>query len=301
VADSPYELLVASLWRGEKLEAGDATVRRAFALAQRNQVDGRFARLFPGPLSYELAEVERADRMFRQNLDAACGLLRRRSIDPVLIKAPPPGPYTYGNFDLVVGEDRWHDAVEALRPWARRFSARPLERTKLLVWPESGPAAHLHQSVSWFDVPVINARQLRAHAVRETPAAPLVPTAVDEVRILLAHAVFQNLALDLSELLRLRVLLRDGVSAGDAIDRARSEGWRRGCERAFSFATATIHALNVGHVVRLPAPLPILDAVGAGFEHAMNLVRGGKRAAGVREALLRPALVGAKRRRMLFS
>ena len=300
MADTPYDVLVAAVWRGEDVRADDRTLRHAFALAARNQVEGAFANVFRDRLREELAGAQSADRAFRRNLEEACTLLRRRGIEPILIKAPPQDLYTYGNFDLVVGEENWTEAIESLRTWARRFSTHPLERTKLLAWPESGPAAHLHQSVSWFDVPVIDAEALRVGAIEDSRVPALLPSDVDELRILLAHAMFQNLALDLAELLRFRRLLGTQVSVADATRRAEAEGWCRAFERAFRFAADTVGALDAGRLIRLPAPVPVFDAVAAGFEHAVNLVRRGNTFSGAREALLRLVLVTAKRRRMIF-
>jgi hypothetical protein len=293
------QLLVAVAWAGETAPAvDDATLAAAVALARRNQVEGRLAGAYPDRLAGELARVREATAAFRRNLEQAAGRLQAAGVTPVLIKADPAEAYVYTNFDLVVGNDGWPAAVAALTPWGARTSAYWLERDKLLVHPADGPAAHLHRSVAWFEVPVVPTRRLRARALPTGDGAWWLPAPVDALRITCAHALFQNLGFDLSELRSLRRQLADGDLVEAARAEAAAEGWRRGFEAAVTTAVQAIGRLDQGRTVRLPVPLEVPASLAAGLEHAAHLAVHGRLGLAARELTLRGPLVAAKRRRL---
>ena len=128
----------------------------------------------------------------------------------------------------------------------------------------------------------------------------LSPAAADRLRIWLAHALFQNLSLDLSELFAVRELLQPEVIRA-ARGHADREGWRAGFDGALAAAEATIDRLDLGLPVALPMALPMPLSVRVGVEHARYLQRAGENAAAAREAALRIPLVVAKRRRLRIS
>jgi hypothetical protein len=124
-----------------------------------------------------------------------------------------------------------------------------------------------------------------------------VPARPDALRLWVAHAVFQNLAFDLSELLQLRSLaipetVTEAALAADA------EGWGRGFRMALGTAVAAIGRLDRGEPVRLPVPLPVLPSLWGGLEHGTHLLRSHRWSFALRELAQRPMLVAAKWRRL---
>ncbi|MFE0698880.1 lipopolysaccharide biosynthesis protein [Streptomyces sp. NPDC058872] len=299
-AERSTELLVDAVWRDRVRPAGDEELRGALVTARRNQVEGRLARAYPRQLAGTLGEVEDSTALFRRNLVAATERLRAAGIPTVLIKADLSGDYVYGNFDLVVPPGRLREAQEALEGWYAHRETYWLERTsKVLLQPPSGPAAHLHRSVSWFGVPVVPTERLFARAVPPEEGdgcAWLTPCPPDRLRIWLAHALFQNLTLDLSELLALRPLLRPGVLA-EAHREASLEGWGTSGREALATAVAAMARLDRGEPVPLPLPLPVRTSLRVGVEHARHLLGSGRVGPAVREAALRVPLVTAKKLR----
>ncbi|MEU0222570.1 hypothetical protein ABZ281_49585, partial [Streptomyces sp. NPDC006265] len=174
-----------------------------------------------------------------------------------------------------------------------------VERRLEVLEPRSGPAAHLHTAVSWFGVPVVPTRRLFERAV-PSGSAWLVPCPADELRIWLAHGLFQNLTFDLSELFAVRKLLAPDVVA-EARRETAGEGWAAGGDRALAVAVGAMRRLDEGAPVRLPVPLPVGTSLRVGAVHALHLLRHGRARVAAREAALRVPLVVAKRRRMLRS
>ncbi|MCX2181380.1 hypothetical protein KV205_12680 [Streptomyces sp. SKN60] len=299
-------LLVDAVWRGRPAPATDAELLGALAVARRNQVEGVLARAYPERLAATRAEVAAATGLFRRNLTESTARLRAAGIPAVLIKADLSGDYVYGNFDLVVPTGRWRQAQRALAGWYVRRETYWLERsTKVLLDPVSGPAAHLHTAVSWFGVPVVPTDRLFARARPadgpdgdgphgDGAAGWLVPCPADRLRIWLAHALFQNLTLDLSELLALRELLSPAVIA-EARREAAREGWATGGDRALATALAAMARLDRGEPVPLPLPLPVGTSLRVGAEHSGHLLGRGRVRTAAREASLRVPLVVAKR------
>ncbi|MFJ6350490.1 lipopolysaccharide biosynthesis protein [Streptomyces sp. NPDC092046] len=317
-------LLVDAVWRGRPGPAGDAELLGALAVARRNQVEGLLARAYPDRLAAVRAEVDAATGLFRRNLTESTALLRSAGIPTVLIKADLSGDYVYGNFDLVVPTGRWEQAQEVLAGWYVHRERYWLERSsKVLLEPATGPSAHLHIAVSWFGVPVVPTDRLFARAVpgfgdgngngngngdgrsgsgdgdghgdrQDDGVGWLVPCPADRLRIWLAHALFQNLTLDLSELLALRELLSPPVVA-EARREAAREGWSAGGARALATALAAMERLDRGEPVPLPVPLPVGTSLRAGAEHSGHLLGAGRVRTAVREASLRVPLVVTKR------
>ncbi|MFH9728113.1 lipopolysaccharide biosynthesis protein [Streptomyces sp. NPDC017254] len=316
-------LLVDAVWRGRVRPAADEELLGALAAARRNQVEGRLARAYPRQLAATLTEVESATGLFRRNLVESTDRLRAAGIPTVLIKADLAGDYVYGNFDLVVPPGRLRAAQTALDGWYAHRTTYWLERsTKVLLEPPKGPAAHLHGSVSWFGVPVVPTDRLfaRAEHVARPEAADgpvngspdghphhavnggtdgyawLTPCPSDRLRIWLAHALFQNLTLDLSELLALRSLLHPDIVA-EARHEAAREGWSAGGRAALGAAVEAMARLDRGEHVPLPLPLPVATSLRVGAEHSGHLLVEGRLRSATREASLRVPLVMTKKLR----
>jgi O-antigen/teichoic acid export membrane protein len=288
-------LLIDAVWRNEARPADEDQVRQALVLARRNQVEGLFARAYPEQLADTLIEVNAETELFRRNLLEVTDLLLAAGMPAVLIKADLNGDYVYGNFDLVVPPGQWRAAETALAGWLTDRSRYWLERSsKVLLETSSGPAAHLHIAVSWFGIPVIPTERLFSRAVRDDGL--LVPDPADRLRIWLAHGLFQNLTLDLSELLAIRQLLRPDVVA-EARREAAREGWAAGCDGALALVADTIDRLDSGETVELPVRFPVRTSLRVGVEHTGYLLRQGRPGVAMREAALRLPLIIAKSRR----
>lgn len=290
-------VLIASVWHGHRTADAGPALDSALRLARRNGVQGALARVYPDLLGAELERVAQGNAVFRQRLGEAVGRLQAGGVDPILIKCDPSADFVYSNFDLVVGADGWARALGALDGWASRFSGHRLEPDKLIVHPPTGPAAHLHRDASWFGVVAVEAAALRRHVRRDPGTGVLRPDPTDELRLLLAHAVFQNLAVDLAELLSIRGLLAEGADTEEARRRCQVEGWAAGFGVALDVARRTMAALDAGEPVPLPAPLPPLASLRDGVLHAAHLVRAGRAPMALREIALRAPLVAAKARR----
>ncbi|MFF7133784.1 hypothetical protein ACFZBZ_15660 [Streptomyces sp. NPDC008196] len=289
-------LLVEAVWRGEPQPTSDAVLRHALSLARDNQVEGRLARAYPRQLADVVTEVDTAYALYRKNLCEVTDRLRAAGIPTVLIKAHLATHHACGDFDLVVPDGRWQPASDVLESWYVDRSTYWLERsTKVLLKPRHGPSVHLHSAVSWFGVPVMSTRRLFDRASPDG-GAWLAPHPADELRIWLAHGLFQNLSVDLSELFALRDLLLPEVLEEARRETAR-EGWLVGHDRALVVVAEAMRRLDQGMPIRLPVPLPAAASLQVGAEHALHLLRTGRTCVAAREAALRVPLVVAKRRR----
>lgn len=285
--------VLGAAWPGQESPETIDQLDLALRLARANQVEGALARQYPQLLGYELRRVEQATAAFESAVTEAAGILRAHGIDPVLIKYVPGADHEYSNFDLVVGT-QLDEAVAALAGWGVRVPGHPLEQTKIFVKPPTGPMAHLHQAACWWDIPAVDGTTLLARA--RDNGRWLVPAPVDELRIWVAHALFQNLSADLSELLAMRPLLRPELVEEAALS-CRSEGWERGFRLAVGTISDVVAALDGGEVVPVPVALPVGASV-ALHEHVRHLVRSGRGTAAAREAGLRVPLLLAKARRV---
>ncbi|MEP7105924.1 MAG: hypothetical protein ABI838_08765 [Chloroflexota bacterium] len=304
--------MIAAAWHGQALpDVPDRVLALSQRLARRHMVErqllGTYRARFPASAH---RDIEAQAAMLSVNLGEAACRLRQAGVGAVLIKSGleaagmnasggKTGPIAaeYGDFDLVVGAEGWNAAWAALEGWGRRKPPHALEPHKVLVEPERGPGAHLHRDAEWFGVQVIQARDLHARGrpLRE-PAGLLVPIPADELRLWVAHAVFQNLAFDLSEMLEIR-RLADPEIVAEATELAAREGWGGAFTDALSRARRAIVELDAGYLPTLPVPLPPLPSLLHGWRHAAHLLGAGFGGSALREIALRPALIAAKQRR----
>jgi hypothetical protein len=213
-----------------------------------------------------LAEVRVAAESFWRNLHQVVGRLDGAGIPAMLIKDSMPGDHIASSIDLVVPEQRWRSALTALADWYVDRSTYQLERSATaLLYPSAGPGLHLHTGVSWFGVPVLPTGRLLARACRN-PNGFLIPAPADYLRFWLARALFQNLAMDLSELLAVCNLLHPVVITAARAESSR-EGWRAGFDDALAAAGGAISRLDRGLPVSLPLPLTVPQSLGTRPEH----------------------------------
>ena len=287
-------VVAAAAWDAKPLDGvDDATLETALQLARRNHVAGRLARAYGDRLAGELDAVQAMTQALSTNLAAVGALLARAGVVAVLVKLDPRADCEYGNFDVVVG-DGFSEAKRALAAWKVRTSGHALEPDKVLFHPPDGPAAHIHRHLSWFGIDVISAERLRAGAVDAQSGWMLVPSPQDALRCYVAHGLFQNLTIDLAELITVRDLLTPAILAA-ARTAAAEEGWGWGFDRGVAAITRVIARLDAGLAPRLPVVLPLLPATLTGVEHAVGLMRRGRLPMAARELALRAPLVVAKR------
>jgi len=293
-------LLTDAIWRGKTRDVGPPELQQALALARSNHVEGRLAGAYPEQLQCVSAKVKIGNVLFERNLEQVGGRLHRDGIPSVLIKAELPGMSVSRDFDLVVRERQWEQAIGALSGWYVHREEDRFERsTKARFYPPVGPGVHLHAGVSWFGVPVLPADRLLGQATPDGRGW-LRPAPADNLLIWLAHALFQNLTFDLSELLAVRDLLKRDVIS-EARREAARQGWRGGFDGALATADSAIDRLDRGAALSFPVPLPLPLSLWAGAEHSYHQLRRGRARAAGREAALRIPLVAAKRPRALLT
>ncbi len=241
-----------------------------------------------GTTVVEVFESEQAS--FQRNLASVAQLLTAAGVETLLVKTDLTRDFEYGNFDLVVGDDGWEQAIAALKGWGVREEKFWLEDDKLIVFPADGPAAHLHKNMNWFDIPLFDTPALRSRSVAGPVEGLRVPGASDEVLILLAHCLFQNLTLDFADLLRLRDVLTPEVAV-EAVTEADRLGWGRGFRAVLAHVQRTLAALDGGESVVLPTAISARVAVVGGLEHSRHLARTGRLTSALRELALRGPLV----------
>jgi hypothetical protein len=296
---APVDILRAAVWNDlpTHREVSVANLGAAWKLAVLNEVGGDFARRYPQQFAqhaeYAAFEAER----YRVRLAEAADLLASAEVPGVLIKTRLGQGDAYSNFDLVVGPDRIRTAVAALGSWAVRTETHPLEPDKVLMHPADGPAAHLHQHVGWFGIPIIPGSQIVARADVGDGRSWLLPDAADDLRTYVAHAAYQNLASPLRELLAVRDHLENPITVATATQRAGEEGWGRTFSVTLTVLTDAVRALDARETPVLPVRLPLSKAAFAGWEHAWTSLQGGSVAIGLRELALRGPLMAAKVRR----
>jgi hypothetical protein len=295
--DEPaLSLLTEVVWQRKVPDATHAELDRVLAMARRNEVEGSLAMAYPQQLSHVLAEVRVADGLLTRNIRQVTDRLGQAGIPSMLIKHRESCDHVSTDFDLVVARQHWDGVLAVLAGWYVHRRTYWLEHsTKTFLYPPVGPALHLHAAVSWFDVPLVPTQELLARASMNGHGC-LSPAPADRLRIWLAEALFQELSINLSELVAVRELLHPEVIR-PARDHADGEGWRGGFDGALAAANAAIDRLDRGLPVRLPVVLPVPLSVRAGAEHAYHLARAGNIAAAAREAALRLPLIIAKRRR----
>ena len=295
---SEASLLTDAVWRGNAPAATKPQLRARSRWPAATTSKGRLARAYPEQLSHVVAEVRIARGLFARNLAQVTGRLGEADIPAVLIKGDLPDDCVRNDFDLVVEERHWDGTFTALAGWYVHSSTYWLERTtKALLFPPVGPgAAPAHRHLLVRRARWCRPTELLGRASGNGHGC-LSPAPVDELRIWLAHAMFQNLALDLSELFAVRDLLRPeliearprGKPPGKAGGRGYDAGGRGRPRRPSTGSTAGPRSgCRPASAAAVPA-----GGRGARLPHAPARTA----LAASRAAALRVALVAAKQRR----
>ena len=290
-------LLLNTVWRGSPPpDPSPAELAAAVALARRNQVVGALVRAYPWRLRDERRAIELSACAFRRGLREASRRLAEAGVRHTSIEAAAIEDSLNDHFNLVVRETDWQSAIDALRPAAARIRAHPRGRDTLIIQPRSGPAIHLHRSLSWLDVGVLAADELDERAASTTAGPWMVPDAADVLLIRMAHVAFQTLELTLADALRFRDPLTQPL-LDQAAGRAAAGGWGSGLLALAVVTRNLVEALDAGRTPALPRPLPVTTSYRVCAEHAASAWSARRRRAAVRELMLRPGLVAAERRR----
>jgi hypothetical protein len=292
-ASPAWGLMTTSVWSeaaqpGTCDEAVWPRVRRA---AQRHHAAARLARVYPDRMKEDLQLIQARRRAYLANLTVVTERLDGVNVRPVLIKSDFDEDCAYGDFDLVVGRDCWERAVEVLSTWTVQRNRHWMEPGKLHLVPIQGPSAHLHQSVAWFGITVIDGEKLKRRGLGTSPW--LTPRPADALRVALAHAVFQTLVIDLPDLLSIRRFV-DPTIIDEARCEAGREGWRWGFDATLGFARDLISAFDGGGAPKMPRQLPLRISAVAPVQHALHLGGSGHPGKSLHEISLRPALLLAK-------
>ncbi|MFJ8082502.1 glycosyltransferase [Streptomyces sp. NPDC096205] len=282
----PVALLLDAVWHRVPRPAGDEELRRALTAARRGGADGLLARAYPRQLAGTVVEVKRAEALFRSTVRQATERLHDAGIRSVLVLADGPGDHRRGDLDLLVPDGQWAAAQEVLVRWrGRPGRSGPEHGTK-----PDGPAVRLRSLVRWFGVPVLSDAPLFDRAARADGHPWLEPRPADRLRIRLAHGLFRKRALDLSDLLAIRPLLRADVLA-EAAREAGREGWGEAHAHALRTAREAVDRIDRGEVVDLPVPLAASLAHGAATTYAGRAPQQDRLGVAARKAALRASSV----------
>ena len=251
---SPISLLTDTLWRETAPPATQAEICDALTLGRLNRVEGLLANAYPTEFADVLSEVRNATQLYTNSLRQAVERLYHAGIPAVLIEGGPRAGHVRTNVDLVIPKQHWHRALNAL-PDGGMYSAKyQLDHSATaFLYPSAGPGVHLHTDLAWLGVPFLSTSRLLARARRDRHGV-LVPMAADYLRIWLGHALFQSRALDLSQLLVVRNLMRPEVISAARAEAGR-EGWLRGLDDVLALTEHAIGLLDQGLPITLPVPL----------------------------------------------
>jgi O-antigen/teichoic acid export membrane protein len=249
----PARLLTAVAWQGNAPEASSEELKDALALARRNRVEGCLARAYPHQLVHVLADLRAADDLFTRHLHQVTDRLRRARIPAVLIE-DLRGDHITAGIDLMVAEQDWRKALEALAGWSQYNIVDSREcSAKSVFYPVSGPALTLHTGFAPYGVRALPADRLVARAFRD-PHGILIPAAADFLRLRLAGVLFTDLNLDLAVLRSVRRVMRAEVTT-TARAEARREGWGTGFDQALATAGGAMERLDRGGMLDFPVPV----------------------------------------------
>jgi hypothetical protein len=136
-----------------------------------------------------------------------------------------------------------------------------------MLYPAAGPEIRLHTGASKFGIPLSADRLMSRASLNQGNL--LIPAPADHLRIRLAQALSQDLALDLSALMAICRMLQPAVVA-DARAEAYREGWHSDFDTALAIAGGAIDRMDHGLAVGLPVPLPLSTVLGRPAAETLN-------------------------------
>lgn len=249
-------LLINIIWRGNASEITDEQLSELLEVARVNGVEGKLAQLYPKQLANELSVVQKATYLYAGVLREVARRLRMAGVPAVFVEEGLSGFRSRGTINLVVPRQYWKYISQVLPD---KDSIYIEETRKIFILPPAGPSIYVHPDLSWLGAQFLQTNRLLARAVK-TRDGILVPSRVDYLRILLGHALFQQHALDLSQLLVLWGLIRRPAVIMAARVEAGSEGWLNGFEQMLALAGDSINSLGQGRKICLPVQAPIPEA-----------------------------------------
>ena len=240
------------IWRDNVTEKTDEQLNELLDLARENGIEGRLAQLYPSQLSDVLAQVQAATYLYGAVLREAAARLQAARIPAVFIEEGLSGYRSRGNVDLVIPRGYWKYLSQVLPD---NDSVYIEETDRIFVHTSAGPCIYVHPDLSWLGTQFVQTSRLVAHSVR-TGNGILVPSRVDYLRILLGHSLYQQRALDLSQLLVLWGLMRRPAVIMGGRAEASNEGWLNGYEQMLALAGDAINKLGQGEEISLPVHPP---------------------------------------------
>jgi len=152
----------------------------------------------------------------------------------------PSFPYTSENIDVLVQPD---DAEAAARGLVRLgyVELRNIEEPekwmfRLFAGGRSLSAIHLHTRVGWGQGFMLESEIWRRRRVSPDDAITWVPGPEDCLLINLAHALYENKAFSLHDILKIRHAIKTGIDWHSVADVARERGWAGGLELGLAVA-----------------------------------------------------------------
>ena len=251
---SASSMLIDAIWRENAFQRTEGELIEMLALGRLNGVEGKLAQLYPTQLPDVLSQVRGATYLYARVLREAARRLREGGIPAVLIEEGISGFRIRGNIDLVIPTRFWRQASRIL-PDEDSICIEQIGR--ILVQPPAGPSLTIHPDLSWLGVRFLPTNRLVGHAVK-TRDGILVPSGVDNLRILLGHVLVQKHDIDLSQLLVLwRLMCHPAVIMAARVE-ARQEGWLPRFDDMLALAGDSINRIHQEREVELPVRLPVL-------------------------------------------
>jgi len=187
--------------------------------------------------SPEFNTAREAERNLLSSLKSEYDLVRRQwakaGISCLVIKSGgtfPSFPYTSDNLDVLVREEQ-EQAARAILQEQGYVELRNIEEPKKFLFRKFNggdcvSAIHLHTQVGW-EVGFMDEDSLW-HRARPSPddETIIIPSAEDIILITIAHSFYENKRFRLSDIMKIRECLQQGMIDWDYMDGvARQRGW----------------------------------------------------------------------------
>lgn len=207
------------------------------------------AALLVAPAWREAAGRERRERDdFGREFEPVAAALEGAGIEAVLFKAARGLPYRSSNLDLLVRPGRMGEAAGVLESLGHLRLPHYREPRKLLYRRfragRSVLCVHLHEAVSWGRILILDGGAVVDRSRPSPEGRFRIASAEDLILITLAHALYENDGIRLSDLRALRLAAcAPGISWSCVQARARDHGWAAGLAAMLGLAVEMERAL----------------------------------------------------------